>query len=336
MLFKKGRFDDALAALSRAVDLAPDDHEALVLPGHRPLIRLGEKARAIADIERATELAPKRPEYVFFLLSVRHEGDPQAQIAALEDPIARFPEATIFLEERAQLLVKAGAPDRALLDWDCLVARWPGDADYRVGRAKALAAADRFEDALEEVNGAIEKDPGHALAHRAESAPTTHATPRIDGDRCAHRRRLGPRRGARPSTTWRPATTGVTTSVSNEAYAAALEDFDRVVALSPSFAEARAYFHRGCARFMSESYAVDGEADDLDEQDELVEQDERGDDAEQDAEGEIDGDEHVAEELDEMYEAAEDARHRACVADFERAIELGYREEDVFGELHWS
>src|SRR6185437_15023174 len=81
-----------------------------------------------------------------------------------------------------------------------------------------------------------------------------------------------------------------------ERYAAAFDDFDRVVRLAPSLAQG--YFQRGHARYRLDEEPPEGA---------WLE---------------------TAEEID--------ARFGACIDDFERAIALGYEDEDVFAQLHWS
>jgi tetratricopeptide (TPR) repeat protein len=293
LLLKKEQIAPALDALSRVIELSPGDHEAW---GYRALVlgRLGERDRAIADVEHAVELAPDRPEYVYTLLALRHDGrDSAEKIAALEGPIAQFPDTGLFLQERAELHAERGDHERALADWDRLVASWPGDAELRLGRVKALGALQRYPEALEEVSRAIDREPDNAMAY----ALRANYRDQMDGD------------DALIAADWERAVELGPDDVAiryyhghyrmqKSQYEAAVADFDRFLALVPTHGEA--HYHRACCRYQ------------LDE-------------------------EHAEEDDDwEEDEAENEARYRACERDLERALELGYREEDVFIELHWT
>ena len=111
LLMKKERFADADVAFARVLELAPDQHEALA---NRALLlaRAGQRERALADAERAVELAPDRPEYVYSVLALRHMGiDSTAFIGALEAPIERFADVPIFLRQRAELYDELQDPE---------------------------------------------------------------------------------------------------------------------------------------------------------------------------------------------------------------------------------
>lgn len=81
-----------------------------------------------------------------------------------------------------------------------------------------------------------------------------------------------------------------------ERFTEALVDFDQLTVIAPSYAEA--HYRRGSCRFQLDVEHWDDEAWDEDE-------------------------------------PAKQARFRACVADFERALSLGYDTDELFIDLHW-
>ena len=292
LLIKTEQWAAAEATLARAIELAPDEAEAW---GQHclALARLGDRSRAADDAARAAALSPKSPEYVYFLIAFRYEpSDFDGKIAALADPIARFPDTWLFLHERAELYGKRGDHESALRDWDAMVASWPIDPECRIGRAKSLAALDRHAEALEDLARVRETDPDNAMAH----ALSAHYSDTEDGDAAVVEAHWARAVALAPDDLAIRYHHGQYL-VEREKYEAAIADFDRVVAVAPAFGEG--YYQRGSAR-----YHIDDEhADD----DDWFEE-------------------------DDVHEA----RMRACVADFERALELGYREDDVFLDLHWA
>src|SRR5262249_28781171 len=85
--------------------------------------------------------------------------------------------------------------------------------------------------------------------------------------------------------------------MNKEAYEAAVTDFDCVIAVAPNFGEA--YFQRASSRSRYD-------------------------------------DEHCEDDEWDEPDDVRKARFRACVVDLERALELGYREDEVFSNLHWA
>jgi tetratricopeptide (TPR) repeat protein len=290
VLVQMKRWDAAIEQLSRAVTLAPDHDESW---GQRSLARLhkGDKAGALADITRALELAPTAQHYVFMDITLRHGDRDADKLAALDDAIARLPNGDVLRVERAKLHAKLGDHERALADWDTLIASYPGDVDCRVGRTRALSMLTRHAEAVEEATRVIERDPDNAAAHALRANNREHldedeALIDADWDRAVA---LGP--------------TDIAIAyyhgqylLNKGAYTRAIADFDRLIACSPKFAEA--YYLRAYCR-----YRLDEERFDDDEW--------------------VPDDEETA------------ARCRECVADLERALELGHRDPDVYFELFW-
>jgi tetratricopeptide (TPR) repeat protein len=286
LLMEKGQLALAVDAFSRVIELAPDHVEALA---NRALLlaRLGDRAGGIADAERAKALEPQHPEYVYAAIALRYmETDRSSMIAALGDPIARFPEVSIFLRERAELYEHEGDSVRALADWSRVLEKWPGDAEARMGRAKALGASGRYAEAVEELGRLVAAAPDNAWAYglRATYVAELHGDDAgiaadwaragaLDPDHLAIRYYRGQY------------------LMRKERYGAAAADFDRVIAIAPTHGEAH-YLRAYCLSRI-------GDAGTLDEED-----------------------------------SACSARYRACVADLERALELGYRTDEVFLELH--
>jgi tetratricopeptide (TPR) repeat protein len=290
LLMEKQRFSRAGEAFSRALELAPDNVEALA---HRALVlaRLGDRERGIADADRARALAPERPEYVYTAIALRYLGsDPAGMIAALEDPIARFPDVPLFLRQRAELYENQGDSERALADWDWVLAKWPPDAEALLGRAKALGTKGRYPEALEALSRAIALEHGNAWAYglRAHYASQNGGDDALIAADWARAAELDPDHLAIRYCRGQYL-------MHKELYEAAVADFDRMIALAPTHGEAY-YLRAFCRCRLGDAQAEAGTW--------------------------------------EEDESSCTARYRACVADLERAIELGYLTDDVFIELH--
>ncbi|MFT3769145.1 MAG: tetratricopeptide repeat protein [Minicystis sp.] len=292
LFLRMERWDAAIAAFTRALTLAPDDDEAL---GQRALalMRAGDKGRALEDTTRALALAPSAQQYVYLDIFLRHEGRDADAIVALDEAIARLPDAALLIQDRAKRHAKIGDHARALADWDALLASYPGDLDCRLGRARALGMLERREEAMEEASRVIDGDPTNAMAY----ALRANYRDNLEGDE------------ALIAADWERAITLGPNDIAilyyhgqyllqRGAYERATADFDHLLALAPRFAEA--YYLRAMCR-----YRIDEERTDIDE------------DWEPDP-------------------AVTAERCRLGVVDLERALELGYRDADVYLELYWQ
>ncbi len=189
----RGEFDEALALMTQALDAQSD-------PGPRAgiLVELGDmhlEAEQLAEAGDAYDRAiGERPDdaMVGFQAGMglaevaRRSGDPARAatlLAALQPPDATT--RRWQAEARARALVEAGDP-AAGDAWDALAALAEGDADVIAtaarGKADALFAADRYEDALPLYVQAADSapDPVHGGWSRLGQAAALAALDRTD------------------------------------------------------------------------------------------------------------------------------------------------------------
>lgn len=153
-----GDVEGALADFSYAIELNPDFVGAYL---YRAGLRseLGDDAGARQDVSAGLALEPGNAH----LLSLRGQldaadGDPAAAAEAFDLAIAADPGIQAAWAGRATLAFDRGELTAALSDLDRALEL--GDsAPLRFNRATVLIAAERWDDALAELNRAIELDP---------------------------------------------------------------------------------------------------------------------------------------------------------------------------------
>jgi uncharacterized protein HemY len=87
---RRGRVDDALRSATLSLELRPD-HAPTLIVAARAARAAGDIAQARLWLERASRLAPDRPEPAFLsCVTLVESGDAKAR-SALEDMLLRFP-----------------------------------------------------------------------------------------------------------------------------------------------------------------------------------------------------------------------------------------------------
>jgi tetratricopeptide (TPR) repeat protein len=329
-----GKLEEARAAYTRAIRLAPRYVE-FYLGRAATLEQLGDFAGAVRDLDRVLELDPSRVEVrshralclarvggpgdlpravaemaeiaagelfdgpgaheTFTLLGGIHLaiGERDKALAAFDRALQLAPDDVSALAQRGRIHVDAGEHERALRDLDQAAALAPNDAEHHVARAKPLALLGRFDEAVSAASRAIELAPDHVLAHRLRAVYRSHAE---EGDAATAAVTADLRRAWELSPK---------TAVYRKEYLEHLENlgavdeaiavFDKALALEPDSAEL--HYERGACKVGREEqlYASDVEDDESEED--------------------------------------KQARLTSAIADLERALELGKRDEDVYWEL---
>lgn len=323
---ERGEHAEAVAAYDRAIAQAPR-YADFYLGRALSLMEVGGHEAALRDYDRILELDPSRNDVRFYRamchaysghsdraieeMAALVEREPedhhnhrmlgklrleQGQVdRALEDlsrAVALGPDHAAGYVHRARALLAKGDKEGALSDYDRAIALAPGDAEIYVARARTYASLDRVPEALEDAERVIARAPLHAFGYAMRAAYRKYLDGELalvdaDFDRAVE---LAPNdvsvrfhRGDHLREEGR--------------YAAALVDYERVIAVAPRLAAA--YYGRGYCRA-------------------------RLDEEQWEADPEWDEDEEVAA-----------ARYRAAIEDFERAIALGLQDEEVYAEL-WS
>lgn len=197
---ERGDLRQALRAFEEAASLQPDDARARALCGWtRVLISLEpplrprstrrpastpastpdtrpeakadtkererERQRALADLDRAVELDPRKPAvYAFRGQAQAMLGNPQRALDDLNRALARDPRSTEILRFRAALYEGAlDSPLRALADYARCVELDPDSALAYNDRARVLTRLERFEEALADLRQALRIDPALPL-----------------------------------------------------------------------------------------------------------------------------------------------------------------------------
>ena len=166
------RHEDALADLTRAMDLDPE-LAAEILAKRGEIFRLlGRYEEALIDLDRATELDPQDATALgsrgaaYFGLD-RHED----ALADLDRAIEIIPEYAFALAIRGEVYLLLDRHEDALADLTGAIKINPQHAEALAMRGAAYLVVDRHEDALTDLDRAIGLDTGYrALAFWARGA----------------------------------------------------------------------------------------------------------------------------------------------------------------------
>ncbi len=164
-----GKNDEAYAAYTRAIRLAPDYVEFYMSRG--PLLeRLDRHEEAAKDYARILELDPSRGD----VAAVRREalfgkpGEIEASLAKLSDVIASMDPDEETHEQFTTIgaaYAAVGNAELALEAFDRALALQPNDASARAGRGRLRLQAGDFAGALEDFERASELAPDDYLHH---------------------------------------------------------------------------------------------------------------------------------------------------------------------------
>jgi tetratricopeptide (TPR) repeat protein len=167
-LIRAGKYTLAASILGQRLALAPNDVNALMLDARITinLVRDGlvgpeHLASADARFARVLELEPNNLRGLLMWSEVpRFSGDPRASIPRYAKVLERFPGCEVAHYNLASLLL-ACQPDEALAHFSAGERLCPEDADYPIGRARALLALGRLQEAGMAAARARELAPNH-------------------------------------------------------------------------------------------------------------------------------------------------------------------------------
>jgi tetratricopeptide (TPR) repeat protein len=309
-LSEHGEPDEAKAAWNRLIALAPgyvDFH----LGRAQQLESEDDYDGALADYDRIIELDPTAGAFALRGRAHREAGDASSALADFDRSLAIDPSGDVVAMERLNLLVtsfpRERSRDQVLDEVERLAGRMPDQAPIAVLHAFVLRARGDHEGALEAWNRAIENDPAPEARSYLERA-TAHA--RLghveeafdDATRAIERD---------PELVDAFVARGIYRSHLEDDYVAALADLDRALELSPN--DLAAHFHRGQMLF------------NMDEYEEAFAAREKAI--------------ALAPTLGQLYFERAQCRQNfvadsevANIADYDRALELGYRAVEVFVE----
>jgi Flp pilus assembly protein TadD len=157
-LLDKGDNTGAEKILRRAVELAPDDAEALLNLG-RAQHNLHHGAAALATFDRLLKASPQTPLAHFHRgLTLQAMGEADAAIESLSKEIAASAYGPAYLV-RALALIAKGDWAAALPDAEAAVQKLPDDAKAHYTQARCLLRAGREKEAEPALRRAIELSP---------------------------------------------------------------------------------------------------------------------------------------------------------------------------------
>ena len=154
----------AVTGEGKALDLkdtaaAPSDADGLSRQA-MALLAKGDKAGALADLDKAIALAPSEPRFLLEHARIEaRSGHADLALADLDKLIAAKPDAVDALLLRADLQRNAHRPERAMADYDAASALLDKASDSRFGLAEAYLAMERPAKALPEIDQWIAAHP---------------------------------------------------------------------------------------------------------------------------------------------------------------------------------
>jgi tetratricopeptide (TPR) repeat protein len=175
---KQQKFAQAVEAFSRAHELCPDDPDAI---GQRGItfFRMIEPERALEDLKKSYALSPFNIEYACALqMLLRATRDFEGALKVLTHMIRWLPELDVLYKDRGEIYRELGRHQEAFDDFQKAHEKNADDANMWIALGSSLASLERFAEALEPLNRAIDlqSNEGIALALRA------YCRERLDGD----------------------------------------------------------------------------------------------------------------------------------------------------------
>lgn len=160
-----GRLDEALAAFDRVLAVEPDSAWALASKG-AALATLARDQEAVELLDRAVELDPT---YTFALFT---RGEALSRLSRREDALADLERVATIEPERWRVWTVLGRVRVEMGDFpgalEAFERAFPDDPDALVGKAQALLALERYQDAAGTARVALALNPSLASASALE------------------------------------------------------------------------------------------------------------------------------------------------------------------------
>jgi tetratricopeptide (TPR) repeat protein len=163
-LMQAGRFEEAVPALRRAIQLNPDSatHNSL----GTALMQVGRPEEATASFQRAIELQPDNPLAQGNLgLALLGTGRAREAVAPLQRVASLQSDAPDAHRNLGVALMRSGQVDAAVESLQRAVQLQPGHADAHNALGEVLIQAARPRDAVASLKRALELKPDHPEAH---------------------------------------------------------------------------------------------------------------------------------------------------------------------------
>src|SRR5262249_43788471 len=158
---KLGRYDEAAADYSRAIDLEPKFVSALYNRGVAYCVHLGQPAQAVADFSLAIDLDPK--DIAAWsgrgVVYCDHLGQPAQAVADFSRAIDLEPKLTAAWPRRGVAYGELGRHDEAVADYSRAIDLDPKLVSSWYGRGFAYDKLGRHDEAVADFSKAIVLDP---------------------------------------------------------------------------------------------------------------------------------------------------------------------------------
>ena len=162
-----GAPEQALKLIGPALAKQPDSAALLVV---RALARsrLRQTEAALADAERAAQLAPDNEEAVGLLAAMyRERGQEARAVELVSSALRRTPSSTDLRELLVTIYAETGEPDRAIEQLQQLIALKPARVSYRSQLAGLYAREHRYDDAQRTLEDEVKAQPDSSEAKLA-------------------------------------------------------------------------------------------------------------------------------------------------------------------------
>jgi predicted CXXCH cytochrome family protein len=160
-----GQTSRAAEILKRAVQIAPADPIVWYRYGMLDMAS-GRASGAVEKIRKAIALDPSLPDQSRSLAEVLDKsGQPDLAQAALREALRADPYDDAAWDLAGRVLIGKGEMPEAFYDFERAVRLRPGYAPYLYDFALALVRGDRFDEAQQRAEAAVQADPNLADAH---------------------------------------------------------------------------------------------------------------------------------------------------------------------------
>ncbi|MEN9223756.1 MAG: tetratricopeptide repeat protein, partial [Thermostichus sp. BF3_bins_97] len=147
----------ALADFDRAIELAPRQPEPYL---YRGLIRQSQAdlQGSVADFTELVRLHPNAPHHLSLARLLIQQGSLPKALTHLDEAIRLDPTSAVAYSQRASLHSYLGEWDAALADWSEAIRLDPSPAHY-YNRGVTYYCADRYDEAIADLGRSLEAEP---------------------------------------------------------------------------------------------------------------------------------------------------------------------------------